>query len=306
MVLEYIEGETLSELLHREGRLDSPRLQRLIDELLSGIEEIHQAGFVHRDIKPGNIMFREDGSAVLLDFGAARQAIGQRSKAITSVLTPGYAPIEQYFQKADRVGPWTDLYALGMVLYRCISGVGDIELVDAAERIDIQRKGEQDLALAAEAGKGRYDEALLKAVDWAIKVNEEDRPQSVSAFREVLAGGGISGEAAQKASKAHPVAEPSKPVGGKTGGARVGSAKRRTPLWILAAVAGLVVASVLLWPIVKETAYWYGVQCGEAEAVRVYLAIYPGGRYEQEAGECLTAIKANKLSKTLGAHSHPI
>ena len=96
---------------------------------------MHEAGYVHRDIKPGNLMLREeDGSAVVLDFGAARQAVGQRSKAITSILTPGYAPIEQYDSKADDVGPWSDIYALGMVAYRCISGISDSELPDAVSR----------------------------------------------------------------------------------------------------------------------------------------------------------------------------
>jgi len=191
LVLEYIEGETLADLLAREGRLDQDRLLRLLREMLSGLEEVHKAGFVHRDVKPGNIMLRRDGSSVLLDFGAARQAIGQRSQAVTSILTPGYAPIEQYDQKADDVGPWTDLYALGMVAYRCISGVRDHDLLDAVARGRLQYKGQsdQDMLPAASLGRGRYDEALLDAIDWAIKVGEDERPPSASAMRDALSGG---------------------------------------------------------------------------------------------------------------------
>ena len=90
MVLEYINGETLADRLSREPYLEEAALQRLLDEVLSGLEVMHEAGYVHRDIKPGNLMLREeDGSAVVLDFGTARQAVGQRSKPITSILTPG-------------------------------------------------------------------------------------------------------------------------------------------------------------------------------------------------------------------------
>ena len=188
LVLEYIEGETLSEWLKREGRLEEAKLSRMLDEILSGLEQVHGAGFVHRDIKPGNIMFRSDGSAVLLDFGAAREAIGQRSKSVTSILTPGYAPIEQYDQKADDVGPWTDLYALGMVAYRCVSGLRDGELPDAVARAQFARKGQQekDIRSAVEVGKGRYGVMLLRAIDAAIKIYEEERPPTVAALRAVL------------------------------------------------------------------------------------------------------------------------
>ena len=93
MVLEYIQGETLADRLSRERQLPEESLQRLLDEVLSGLAVMHEAGYVHRDVKPGNLMLREeDGSAVVLDFGAARQAVGQRSKAITSILTPGGMP----------------------------------------------------------------------------------------------------------------------------------------------------------------------------------------------------------------------
>ena len=191
MVLEYVEGETLADRLTRERQLPEESLQRLLEEILSGLEVMHEAGYVHRDIKPGNLMLREgDGSAVVLDFGAARQAVGQRSKAITSILTPGYAPVEQYDGKVDRVGPWTDIYALGMVAYRCISGIGDGELPDAVARMLAHTKGGTTLLTAVEAGKGRYNPKLLEAIDWAMAVDEEDRPQSVDAWRQALAGGG--------------------------------------------------------------------------------------------------------------------
>ena len=188
LVLEYIEGETLSQVLRREGRLEEGRLSRMLEELLSGLAEVHRAGFVHRDIKPGNIMFRRDGAAVLLDFGAARQAIGQRSKSVTSILTPGYAPIEQYDQKSDDVGPWTDLYALGMVAYRCVSGLKDGELPDAVARARWERKGERerDLASAVEVGGSGYRRSLLEGIDWSIRVDEGDRPQSVAALQARL------------------------------------------------------------------------------------------------------------------------
>ena len=191
MVLEYIHGETLADRLSRERHLPEAALQRLLDEVLSGLAVMHEAGYVHRDIKPGNLMLREeDGSAVVLDFGAARQAVGQRSKAITSILTPGYAPIEQYDSKADDVGPWSDIYALGMVAYRCISGIGDGELPDAVTRGRTQRKGQVDLNPAIELGKGRYNSKLLEAIDWAIEVDEDDRPQTVGEWQRALAGGG--------------------------------------------------------------------------------------------------------------------
>ena len=191
MVLEYVDGETLADRLSRERQLPEQSLRRLLEEVLSGLSVMHDAGYVHRDIKPGNLMLREeDGSAVVLDFGAARQAVGQRSRAITSILTPGYAPVEQYDGKVDRVGAWTDIYALGMVAYRCISGIGDSELPDAVARMLAQSRGEAVLLPAVEAGEGRYDGKLLEAIDWAMEVDEGERPQNVDAWRQGLTGGG--------------------------------------------------------------------------------------------------------------------
>ncbi len=186
MVLDYIAGETLSRVLEREGRLSEAAVFRLLDDVLSGLEEVHGAEYVHRDIKPGNLMTQPDGSTIILDFGAARQAVGQRSKSVTSILTPGYAPIEQYDTKAEDVGPWSDIYALGMVAYRCISGLRDGDLPDAVTRSRATRRGSGDLEPAASSGRGQYDARLLRAIDWAIQVEENERPQSLTAWRQAL------------------------------------------------------------------------------------------------------------------------
>ena len=231
MVLEYVEGETLADRLTRERQLPEESLRRLLEEVLSGLEVMHDAGYVHRDIKPGNLMLREeDGSAVVLDFGAARQAVGQRSKAITSILTPGYAPVEQYDGKVDRVGAWTDIYALGMVAYRCISGLSDSALPDAVARMLAQSRGGATLLPAVEAGHGKYDPELLEVIDWAMEVDEHDRPQSVDAWRQALAGGG------RRQGPAKPVR---KPATQKTRDTTTG---RSGPSWSTVALTVVIVA----------------------------------------------------------------
>lgn len=198
MVLDYVRGRTLSSILKAQARLPEHEVKRLLKELTSGLELVHGAGFVHRDIKPGNIMIASDSSAVLLDFGAARQAIGQRSKDLTAILTPGYAPIEQYDTRAEDVGPWSDIYSLAMVAYRCISGCGDGQLLDAVTRSRFHRKGasEKDLIPAVQAGAGDYSPALLQAIDWGAQIDEDDRPQSIAEWQRALFQG-YAGTAAE-------------------------------------------------------------------------------------------------------------
>ena len=127
---------------------------------------------------------------MLLDFGAARQAIGQRSQMITSILTPGYAPVEQYLNTADAMGAWSDLYSLGVVAYRCLVGGDESAIVDAPSRAHYAQRGEseKDMPSAVEVGKGKYSDDLLKAIDWAMKVDERERPQSVGELQAALDG----------------------------------------------------------------------------------------------------------------------
>ena len=122
MVMDYEEGEPLSDLLDRRGSLPEDELERLLLPLVDGLGEVHAAGFLHRDIKPSNIYVRQsDGSPVLLDFGAARQALGRKSRSLTAVASAGYAPPEQYESDGEQ-GPWTDVYGLSALCYRAITG----------------------------------------------------------------------------------------------------------------------------------------------------------------------------------------
>ena len=214
IVMEYAEGETLSAHLERKGSLQEAELKAILYPLLDGLAVVHGADFLHRDIKPGNIVLRDvDGSPVLLDFGAARQAIGAKSRSVTSIVTPGYAPIEQYSTRG-RQGAWTDIYALGGVCYRALTG--DVP-EDATDRMR-----DDPLVPVSQRCAGRASAAFLSAVDWALSVDEGDRPQSVGAWRAAIgvataaagedevpsAGGAVQGAAEQeRASDAAAAAE---------------------------------------------------------------------------------------------------
>lgn len=186
IVMDYVEGENLAAYLERKGTLSESELKAILHPLLSALEVIHQADFLHRDIKPGNIVLRDsDGSPVLLDFGSARQAIGARSRSVTSIVTPGYAPIEQYSSR-ERQGPWTDIYALGGVCYRALTG----QIPDDAT----DRMRDDPLIPVFQQCAGRASAAFLSAIDQALAVNEADRPQSVAAWRAALEGDARHGE----------------------------------------------------------------------------------------------------------------
>jgi hypothetical protein len=178
MVMGYQEGESLDRILDATPRLEESELEEILYPLLSGLDEVHGVGVLHRDIKPENIFIRlADGSPVLLDFGAARAAIGQRGKSVTRIVTPNYAPYEQYYSEG-RLGPWTDLYALAAVMYEGVAGEPPPEAPARVAKDTIKR--------ATDAGEGRYRPEFLAAIDWALAFAPEDRPQTVADWRNAL------------------------------------------------------------------------------------------------------------------------
>ncbi|MBL8251478.1 MAG: protein kinase, partial [Candidatus Competibacter sp.] len=180
IVMEYENGESLSSLLQRGGILPESELRHLLDDVMPALDAVHGQGYLHRDLKPSNLYIRSsDTRVMLIDFGAARQALGRRTRSVTSVVTPGYSPIEQYVTVGEDYGPWTDIYALGAVLYRCITGAPPIEAPGRVLKDPVQP--------AVECGAGLYSRGLLKVADRALAVRPEDRFQTVAEMREALA-----------------------------------------------------------------------------------------------------------------------
>ena len=171
IVMEYAEGATLSQLIKQRGSISEEEVIQILVPLMRGLQQVHKAGYLHRDIKPGNIILRDDGNPMLLDFGSARAAIGGKSRSVTSIVTPGYAPIEQYNTKGNQ-GPWTDIYAVAAVAYKLVTG----ETPDDATG----RLRNDPLVKLSDMNSLKVSYQFARAVDDGLEVYEEDRPQIMS------------------------------------------------------------------------------------------------------------------------------
>ena len=203
MVMEFVAGQPLGEWIRSRRPLEQKTVLAIANSLLDGLEVVHRTGFLHRDIKPSNVLMREDGSPVLLDFGSARTATP--GNELTAIVTPGYAPIEQYYSHGKQ-GPWSDLYALGGVLYWVLTGNRAVEAV-ARIRQDVLPPAVQA------ADRNRYSMELLTAIDWALAPHEDQRPQSVADFRSVLSGLATLEEKTLKTQEPKPSSLTSVPTG---------------------------------------------------------------------------------------------
>jgi len=184
MVMEYEQGHGLDRTLKEHKTLPETELREILMPLLDGLEQVHSSGFIHRDIKPANIFLRENGTPVLLDFGSARQALGGQTRTLTAMVSPGFAPLEQYTSKEYRQGPWTDIYGLGATLYRAVTGRAPPAAMDRSEAI--LHTSRDILVPALEIQPPGYSRSLLLAIDHALAFKPEARPRSIAAWRRIL------------------------------------------------------------------------------------------------------------------------
>lgn len=180
MVMRHYEGQTLGQVLKASsGRMDQAGLSALLIPLLDVLEVLHAQDCFHRDIAPDNIFVQRDGSPVLLDFGAARRIIGDMTQALTMVLKPGFAPIEQYVDDgAMPQGAWTDIYQVGALIHQ--AATGRIPATSVARMVTDPMQ-----PLTSEQVPG-YSDAFLQGMQRALAVRPQDRPQSIAELRSLL------------------------------------------------------------------------------------------------------------------------
>lgn len=184
LVSEYDDGRTLAEWLKKDNSpLSEKQLGEILNSCLHGLRELHARNLLHTSVSPKSIFIRYHGHPILLGQGLARYRLAQYTKTYTISLSPGYTPLEQYGLDG-KIGPWSDLYALGASLYECVAGIRPI---DASARHTALIKGEQDpLTPAVEIAHGSYSNLLLSNIDWMLKPYLEDRPDSADLMLGVV------------------------------------------------------------------------------------------------------------------------
>ena len=185
LIMSYISGDPLDTVLRKcpNGVMKSEAVRRWLMPLLGALRELHAASYMHRDIKPSNIYITYDGKPVLIDFGAARASVG-RTHGYTVILTPEYAPPEQSTTDISAQGPWTDIYAIAAVSYRCLMGTTP---PDAQKRILARANGKADpLDQQMPALKAVADAGLYEFIRKALVLPYEKRIQSVDEAEKAL------------------------------------------------------------------------------------------------------------------------
>ena len=269
MVMEYEKGQPLDNILKSKVSLSEQEILEIVLPLLEGLERVHAAGFIHRDIKPPNIFIRDDGTPVLLDFGSARQSLGEHTRTLTTMVSPGYAPFEQYVSKSDKQGPWTDIYGLGATMYRAVTGKSPPNAVDRSEAI--LHTGKDIYVTASEICKDEYSRSFLRAIDHSMAFKADDRPRDVTAWRDEMSHAadmeddddetellpqpyapGVAGAIINRAGTAaaaanHPVTETNSPKSARVEPVRSsgGSRLSRPMFWMLVIFVAAVVLLIL-------------------------------------------------------------
>ncbi len=246
LVMDYYDGITLTDYLARQpqGKLPEQTAVDILMPILDGLREVHAKNFLHRDIKPQNIYLTTGNRAILLDFGAARQAMSERSRSLSVVLSEGYAPYEQYHRRGEQ-GPWTDIYASAAVLYHMVAG-------DAPPPAT-ERMGKDELDIGALG----LSVSLANALRSGLAVNHQNRPQTMTEFQSLLMVGRTSATTETIAPK------PASVVPLKAASARAdapassNTAIGRKKLWAVLALCVVLVAGFLFVSTRKDPAAIY-------------------------------------------------
>src|SRR5882762_2741839 len=181
MVMGLARGETLEQRLKRDKQLPAAIVERLLDRLLSGLEEVHKAGFLHRDVKPANIILNAKDNPTLIDFGASRAAMADRTAPLTAIFTPRYAAAEQL--TPDKQGPWTDIYSLSATLYHAIPR--------RAPPSSLERALNDTYEPLAGLSLAGFSAGTLPGIDAGLALRAKDRPQSIAVWRDILSSTGV-------------------------------------------------------------------------------------------------------------------
>ena len=252
MVREFVEGEVLSALLEQKAALPEDECMGILFPILDGLEALHRANFLHRDICPDSILMRENGTPVLLgvpqrqQVATARRVLRAASRTPSGALRPGYAALEQY-SHMGHLGPWTDVYGLAAVMYRCATGLVPPEA--------IERALEDEMLPASEATRGPFRAGILAGIDAALAIRAPERPQGVAAWRRSLAVPDPSARGIRRAARGPMLApKPLDPVAVAASGRRAQSLSARratTPAsrwsWAVPAMAAMALIAAVTW-----------------------------------------------------------
>jgi serine/threonine protein kinase len=181
MVMRYVQGVDFKEYLKQQGgKVSFDLALKIMMPVMDALRAVHSAGLLHRDVSPDNIYLTRDGQVRLMDFGAARQQVGEQEKTLSVILKAGYAPVEQYTSKGKQ-GPWTDIYAAGATIYRAITGQTPPEALDRVTGDELLPPSRLGAAIPAAA-----EQALMKA----MSLKAAQRYESMAEFQAALEGRG--------------------------------------------------------------------------------------------------------------------
>ena len=196
--MEFLEGKSLQSLVEKGGPLGEPAVLEIAQQITSALDIVHDAGLLHRDIKPDNIMMVQRG-AVLIDFGSAR-LIANTGAKMSIIITPGYAPLEQYASNARR-GPFTDIYAFAGTLVFALTGKEPIPATDRAT--GVAQPSARDL-------NPKVSKSFSDVLERAMRMRVDERPQSVGELSQLLEAA-TKGAKVAKPAKTQPVVKPPPP-----------------------------------------------------------------------------------------------